>query len=72
MPAHTNTMFAIPLGVLVGTIDESYCLKSASNVLTCFSANQEAKCCYSTTHASDFYLMGEGDPLFESWCFKNF
>lgn len=43
-------MVAVHLGVPVG---ESYCLKSALNVLMCFSANQVAKSCYSTTHASD-------------------
>lgn len=65
-------MLAVPLGVLAGTIDESYCLKSALNVLMCFSANQVAKSCYSTSHASDFYLTGEGGPLFANWCLKNF
>lgn len=65
-------MVAIQLGVLVGTAGESYCLQSALNVLTYFSGNQVTKSCHSTTHASDFYFTGEGGPLFESWCFKNF
>lgn len=41
-------------------------LKSALNVVRCFSANQIGT--NSTPHASDFHLPDEGGPLFESWC----
>lgn len=72
MPSYTNTLLTILLGVLLGITDGRYCLKSALDVLLCFSANQVAKSCYSTTDASDFYLTGEGGPGFASWCLKNF
>lgn len=53
---------------MVTTEDQINHLKSALNVLTCFSANQIGKKLLGTTRASDFYLPGEGGPLFESWC----
>lgn len=43
VPSCTNTMPAIPLGVLVAINDQSYCLRSALTVVWCFSANQGQK-----------------------------
>lgn len=53
MHPHTNTMSDIPLGVLVGTTygieGRINCLKSALNILTCFSSNPIGKMLWQHT-----------------------